>query len=269
MEVLPPAGGDHDRQPGRRAVHQSRAVADGAQANPRRGGRARPRRTGRVQVLRLLRHADQRRARLVRARTVGTAGRARDPARRQLLHLPGDLVHGRRLPRDGRAREHDGRRSVPELLPARGRRPDRAREGVPAAARDAAQPARRPRRRGGRADHARIDQEGRDRRLPRPRGRRSGVRGPGGLLRAGRAAGLLRLRRPDLLRLLRLHGHRHRPGAAVRVRVPAELRSPVRGARLPAVLAQLAHDAEPLPARLPVHPARRQPQGRACSRIAT
>ena len=41
------------------------------------------------------------------------------------------------------------------------------------------------------------------------------------------AARRLRLRRADLLRLLGLHGHRDRPGAAHGLRLPAELRPPV------------------------------------------
>ena len=71
----------------------------------------------------------------------------------------------------------------------------------------------------------------------------------------------LRLRRPDLLRLLRLHGHGDRPRAADGLRLPAELQPPVPRHQLPRLLAPLAHDAVALPARLPLHPARRQPQG--------
>ncbi len=66
-------------------------------------------------------------------------------------------------------------------------------------------------------------QEGGDRRHARARGRRPGVRGPRGLCRAGRLAGGVRLRGPDLLRLLRLHRHRDRRRAADGLRVPAEL----------------------------------------------
>ena len=42
---------------------------------------------------------------------------------------------------------------------------------------------------------------------------------------------------------------------------PQNFMSPVPVARLPRLLAPLAHDALALPARLPLHPARRQPQG--------
>ena len=77
------------------------------------------------------------------------------------------------------------------------------------------------------------------------------------------AARRLRLRRPDLLRLLRLHRHRDRRRAAARLRLPAELQLPLPLAQLPRVLAALAHHALALPARLPLHPARRQPRRQA------
>ena len=44
---------------------------------------------------------------------------------------------------------------------------------------------------------------------------------------------------------------------------PQNFNSPVPRDRLPRLLAALAHDAVALPARLPLHPARRQPRGRA------
>ena len=74
------------------------------------------------------------------------------------------------------------------------------------------------------------------------------------------AARDLRLRRPDLLRLLRLHRHGDRPGAAARLPAAAELRPALPGAQPPGLLAALAHDAVALAARLPLHPARRQPR---------
>ena len=79
----------------------------------------------------------------------------------------------------------------------------------------------------------------------------------------------LRLRGPDLLRLLRLHRHRDRPRAADRLRLPAELQQPVPGDRVPRLLAPLAHDPVALPARLPLHPARRQPRSGGASRSPT
>ena len=151
-------------------------------------------------------------------------------------------------------------RALPELLPARGGRADRAGARVHPAAAEAARPARRGRGRRRGADRARAGQEGRARRLPGPRGGRPGVRRARGLRRARRGAGRLRLRGPDLLRLLRLHRHRDRRRAADGLRVPAELQQPLPRHQLPRVLAALAHDAVALPARLPLHPARRQPR---------
>ena len=50
---------------------------------------------------------------------------------------------------------------------------------------------------------------------------------------------------------------------------PQNFRSPYRVDRLPRLLAALAHDAVALPARLPLHPARRQPQGPHAAPTAT
>ncbi len=83
---------------------------------------------------------------------------------------------------------------------------------------------------------------------------------PAGLRRPRRADRHLRLRGPDLLRLLRLHRHRDRAGAADGVHLPPELQQPLPGDRLSRLLAPLAHDPVALPARLPLHPARRQPR---------
>ena len=74
--------------------------------------------------------------------------------------------------------------------------------------------------------------------------------------------GGLRLRGADLLRLLRLHGHRDRDRAPARLQLPAELRLALRGHVVAGLLAALAHDALALAARLPLHPARRQPRRR-------
>ena len=101
---------------------------------------------------------------------------------------------------------------------------------------------------------------------PLGRGRRPGVHDA-----AHRAAGGVRLDRPrllhlpDLLRLLRLlgHGARHRADAGLRVR--RELPPPVRGAQLHGLLAALAHLALRLDARVPLHPARRQPRRAAAA----
>ena len=107
----------------------------------------------------------------------------------------------------------------------------RAREFIPQLA-VAARPAPRRGRRRRRADRARAGQEGGDRRLPGAQRGRRRVRGPAGLLGARRRAGRVRVRGADLLRLLRLHGHRDRARAAARVRLPAELQQPVPRAEL-------------------------------------
>ena len=70
----------------------------------------------------------------------------------------------------------------------------------------------------------------------------------------------LGLRGADLLRLQRLHRHRHRAGHAAGLPVPAELRRALHGAQPAGLLASLAHDAVALAARLPLHPARRECQ---------
>ena len=44
-------------------------------------------------------------------------------------------------------------------------------------------------------------------------------------------------------------------------RFPKNFDRPVRGALDPGLLASLAHDALPVAARLPLHPARREPDG--------
>ena len=69
-----------------------------------------------------------------------------------------------------------------------------------------------------------------------------------------------RLRGADLLRLLRLHRHRDRHRAAARASSCPTTSTRPTVASHPGVLAALAHDAVPLAARLPVHPARRQPR---------
>ena len=144
------------------------------------------------------------------------AAHDRAAGRDQLLHLPGDHVRRRHLPRPRRSRAAARRRGVPQLLLAPGRRADRARVGVPAAD----QPAARPGQRGGRRrplpDRRRPGEEGGDRRLPRARGGRPGLRRPRGARGARRDLRLVRVRRADLLRLLRLHGHGDRARAAAR-----------------------------------------------------
>ena len=74
-------------------------------------------------------------------------------------------------------------------------------------------------------------------------------------------AGDLRLRHPDLLRFQRLQRHRHRHRRPARLSLPAQLQPALSGPVAAGFLAPLAHVAVELAARLPVHPARRQPEG--------
>ena len=68
---------------------------------------------------------------------------------------------------------------------------------------------------------------------------------------------------PALLRLLRLQQHGGRPRLPVRPADPDQLQFAVQGARPLRLLAPLAHLAVDVPARLPLHPARRQSARRA------
>ena len=106
---------------------------------------------------------------------------------------------------------------------------------------------------------ARAVQEGRDLVLHRLGHRHAGVLGPAPALGARDPLRRLRVRRPDLRRLQRLHRHRHRPGHVPRLPLPPELRRPVHGAQPPGLLAALAHDPVALAARLPLHPPGRRP----------
>ena len=78
-------------------------------------------------------------------------------------------------------------------------------------------------------------------RLERDRDARLHVTHPA--LGAGGDLRRLGLRRADLLRLQRLHRHRHRPRHAARLPLPAELRRALHGAQPAGLLAALAHDA--------------------------
>src|SRR5262249_44081792 len=82
--------------------------------------------------------------------------------------------------------------------------------------------------------------------------------GPGRWLDRG-----LRLRAPTLLRFLRLHRHGDWLGADDRRASAAQFRLALQGAFAGRFLAALAHDAVEVPARLSLHPARRQSKGTA------
>ena len=87
--------------------------------------------------------------------------------------------------------------------------------------------------------------------------RRRGARRNAGLRQClGRRA---RLHLPDLFRLLRLFGHGGRPRHDVRLRAAVQFQLALQGDQHHRFLAPLAHHAVAVPARLRLHPARRQP----------
>ena len=145
---------------------RGRRPAQGA-ARPR--ARRQPRRARLLQVLRLLRLLDAQPAVDRRARPAARAEVDRAAGRDLLLHVHGDQLRRRRLPR--RLRAHDARevRRLPLVLPAPRRRADRAPGRADPAARHAARPA--PRRHEPRLlpDRDGPVQEGGDRELPRRR----------------------------------------------------------------------------------------------------
>ena len=186
-----------------------------------------------------------------------------------VLHVPGPQLRHRHLPRRLRARAAHQLRDLPVVLPARRRRSDRARPRVHAADRRAQGPP---------ADRCeprllphlhRPVQEGRDRELPRDRDRRRRVRDTEPALVARDPRRHLRVRRADLRRLQRLHRHGDRHRAAARLPVPAELRRSVHRDVVAGLLAAVAHDAVAVAARLPLHPARRQPRAASGRPTAT
>ena len=183
-------------------------------------------------------------------------------ARHQLLHLRGDELLDRRLPRPGAADAQLRRLRLLRLdVAAARRRTDRALH------RDR-RPARRPPRtrsprfaRGVGVLRRRAGEEGAARE-PVRQDRRHRVRRRV-VDHARRLVRARRLRVPDLLRLLRLLGHGDRARPDARLRLPQELRRALPLALDHRVLAALAHLALDLAARLPLRPAGRQPQGAA------
>jgi hypothetical protein len=108
------------------------------------------------------------------------------------------------------------------------------------------------------ADHGRALQEGGDLLLRLERHRPAGLHGAGPALGARVDLRRLGLRRADLLRLQRVHRHRHRAGPAARDPLPGQLRRALHGPQPAGLLAALAHHAVALAARLPLHPAGRE-----------
>ena len=187
----------------------------------------------------------------------------RDPAhRRVVLRLPGHQLRGRHLPPAPAAGAPARLRHLPVVLPPPRRRSDRAGRRVRAPDGAPGRPPRDRRRPGLPADHVRPGQEGDRGRAARGLDRQAGLRQPDPVRRHRQPLRRLRLRHPDLRRLLRLHRHRHRPRAAARHPLPAELQLAVHRHHAAGLLAALAHDPVPLAARLPLHRPRRQPEGR-------
>src|SRR4029453_9330342 len=218
-----------------------------------------PRRARLLQVPRLLRGERPGALRLARA-DAGLGAAADLPAlRHQLLHVPEPLLLDRGVPRPpagGAELLEPG--LLHRVLSAADRRPDRAGDGVPAADPHAAPPRRGRRARLRHALPGRLREEDLRRRRRRLPGRRLLPRAPAVRCLERLGGGAL-LRGPDLLRLQRLHGHGDRGGARARLRALPELRLPVPEPERVGVLAALAHESLLLAARLPLHPARREP----------
>ena len=107
----------------------------------------------------------------------------------------------------------------------------------------------------------RAGQEGGDRRLPGARGRRPGLRRPAGVL-ARRTSRSPPTPTPPRSTATSPATRTSRSALALLMGFvfPQNFDRPYRAAELPRLLAPLAHDALALPARLPLHPARRQPR---------
>ena len=132
--LLPAARRCHVLEP-RRGAADPRARGRARPASARGGRRRRrPAGAGGVQVLLVLRSGRGACAAFGVARDAAAAVDDRAAGRDQLLHLPGDLVHGRCQAPADRAGDAARHGDLPELLPAPGRGPDRPRQGIPAAA---------------------------------------------------------------------------------------------------------------------------------------
>ena len=266
--VLHHARRPHARQPGRGEAHPPHRGQPPPAPDRRRGRGARPRHARRLQVLRLLRGGDQQPA----GRPSGSACRCRSP--RSRCRSASASSSSRRSPTSSTctgatASPSRPARSTSACTSASSRTSSPARSCAPASS-SRSSPSRATRATSPSAPASRSSSSGSSRRSRSPTTSRGRSSTPCSACRrrsrARRPARLLRLRRADLLRLLRLHGHRDRPRAAHGLRLPAELRPPVPRADVPRVLAALAHDALALLARLPLHPARRQPRRQAQDR---
>ena len=196
------------------------------------------------------------------------------PAGRHLvLHVPGDQLRHRHLPR--RASE-----PVPlARLRASTCRSSRTSSPARSCGRASSLPAARasaPTRAASTSAEAfllivaRPVQEGRDLELPRHRARRPGVRRA--RRRTARSSSWSRVYAYAIQIYADFTGYTDIAiGCALLLgfRFPQNFDAPYRAAVAPGLLAPLAHDAVALAARLPLHPARRQPRRRARARTAT
>ena len=254
--LLPPAHRPHAGEPGLRVRHLP-GRGPGPAAPHVAGRGSRPRGLDLLQV----RRVDRRR---------GQPGpRGHDaPGRRHLAHrgvvlrLPGHQLRRGHLSGPPPPGVPARLRHLPVVLPPPGGRADRAGAGVRASAAGAGRPPADRCRPGVPAHHVRAGQEGHHRRAAVELDRQAGLQQPDPVRRGGQPLRRLRLRHPDLRRLLRLHRHRHRPGPAARHPLPAELQRPLRREHAAGLLAPVAHDAVALAPGLPVHRAGRQPEGR-------
>ena len=252
ISVVVLIGGDLAHRPGTRGEAQA-AVAVSVDLRQ-------PRRAGLLQVRQLLH-----RVRAIGTGGAGHAGRPgvaqRDPADRLVLpRVPGRRPDHRLLSGHGEARrvaDHGG--DLPGVLPAAGRRPDRARPppDSPVRARPAAQRGDVPQRRAAVPVGA-VHEGGRGRQ--RRAHRQPGLRAVRDGRWRHRHRGHPGLHRADLLRFRRLLEHGPGPCALPWLRPDGELQPAVLRAHAVGVLAALAHQPVHVAARLPVRGAWRQPR---------
>ncbi len=249
-------------RPQRDSTPAGRGIANAKpKARPGRVGGEQPVTPGILQILQLWPRQLQSPSDIARFVLVALGhGPARDAAAgHQLLHLPIHELHDRCLSRRcPRGPELHRLRLLRQHVPATRRRPHHPvqRRGRPTPVSHAYGREVRPGRghvlhRAGQEDsHRQPVRQDRGRRVLRHAGRHSGF--------LVRPAGL---RVPDLLRFQRILRHGHRAGTDDGLHVREELRQPVPVRLDHRVLAPLAHLALDLAARLPLHPARREPSG--------
>jgi hypothetical protein len=186
-----------------------------------------------LQVRRLpaaeLGRADER----VRHRMAGASVGHHPAGRHLVLYLPDPVLHARRLPAPGQAGHLAARLlAVRHLLPAAGRRADRAPHRSDAAVRHAAQRDCAADDLGPDADDSGTVREDRAGRRPAGAGGGCGLRQQPGAADAGRLVRDHRLLRANLLRFRRLHHHGDRLLAGAGILADRQLPLPLRGARL-------------------------------------